>query len=80
MSLMIVFFPYLSDWCTLTGEQPAAMQRSDSALMMNTAGHWWRLLLVGAASCYSSYSVIGTFNLPLSVSLFVFLSAVPIIV
>lgn len=64
------------------GEQPAAMQRSGSALMMNASGHWWRLALVAAAMCYSSYSVSLPKTMthlllpPLSVVAFVFLTAV----
>lgn len=63
-----------------TGEQPAAMQRSGSALMMNASGHWWRLALVSLATLLSSLSVNtprtpSTLLLPpLSVCAFVFLA------
>ncbi|XP_046454850.1 zwei Ig domain protein zig-8-like isoform X2 [Daphnia pulex] len=60
----------------LKGEQPAAMQRSGSSLMMNAAGYWWRLSLVAVAMCYSSYSV-GLLSLPMSVFVLVSLTTVP---
>jgi hypothetical protein len=62
--------------CPSPGEQPAAMQRSGSSLMMNAAGYWWRLSLVAVAMCYSSYSV-GLLSLPMSVFVLVSLTTVP---
>ncbi|KAI9555748.1 hypothetical protein GHT06_018263 [Daphnia sinensis] len=60
----------------LKGEQPAAMQRSGSSLMMNAAGYWWRLSVVALAMCYSSYSM-GLLSLPMSLFVLVSLTSVP---
>lgn len=58
------------------GEQPAAMQRSGGALMMNAQGQRCaQMILVLGATSYSSYLVGGLINLKRSLfSLFIVLS------